>query len=75
MKRHPCRQAPPSVLVALALVLGAAACGGGGDCAGFISVNATPAQCEALAEQFGCPSFEVDGPNCGLSACATCEGL
>jgi hypothetical protein len=60
-------------LVAL-LVLALGACGGD-DCAGFISVNATPEACAMLAEQFGCQSFDVEGTSCGLTACATCEGL
>jgi len=65
-----------AVLAALGVVLAAASCGGGdGDCAGFISVNVTPAECARLAEQFGCTGFDVDGPSCGLTACATCEGL
>lgn len=61
------------MLVALALT--AAGCGGGDSCAGFITINVTPAECEARAEQFGCPQFEVTGTSCGLSGCATCEGL
>jgi hypothetical protein len=62
--------------VALLLALGAAACGGGGDsCEGYITINATPAECARIAEQFGCTSYDVTGPSCGLTACATCEGL
>jgi hypothetical protein len=63
-------------LLGLALLLAASACGGGDDgCAGFISINATPEQCAALSAQYGCASFEVDGPSCGLNACATCTDL
>ena len=62
-------------LALLALALGTVACGSGNDCAGFISINATPASCEQLAQQFGCSDFTVDGPNCGLTACATCDGI
>jgi len=62
-----------ALLATLALAAGAAACGGGDDCSGFISVNATPEQCQRLAEQYGCAGFEVEGPTCGLTACARCE--
>jgi hypothetical protein len=61
--------------VGLALALTTAACGGGDGCAGFISINATPEQCAALAEKYGCSGFNVDGPSCGLTACATCDNL
>lgn len=57
------------------LVASAAACGGGDGCAGYITINATPDQCEAMAKEFGCPSFQVMGATCGLSGCATCDGL
>jgi hypothetical protein len=54
----------------------AAACGGGSGCAGYITINVTPDQCEAMAKEFGCPSFQVTGATtCGLSGCATCDGL
>jgi hypothetical protein len=62
-------------LLALALLLAASACGGDDGCAGFISINATQEQCAALAAQYGCSSFEVEGPSCGLKACATCTDL
>lgn len=63
-------------LPALALALAAAACGGGDDgCAGYITINATPEQCAEIAERFGCTSYEVDGPSCGLTACVTCTNL
>jgi hypothetical protein len=63
-------------LALAALLAATAGCGGGGDdCGGFISINASPDECAALAMKFGCQSFEVDGPNCGLLACATCGGL
>jgi hypothetical protein len=64
-----------TTLIAATLAAGGWACGGGNDCAGFITINVTPAECEARAKQFGCPSFEVNGPSCGLSGCASCEGL
>jgi len=52
-----------------------AACGGSDGCGGFISINASPERCMALAEQFGCEGFEAtEGPSCGLVACARCEG-
>lgn len=56
----------------LAASLGAG-CGSGDGCAGFISINVSPARCAELAEDFGCEGFEVDGPSCGLFACARCE--
>lgn len=59
----------------LLLALGVAACGGGDSCEGYITINATPEECARIAEQFGCTSFDVSGPSCGLTACATCEGL
>ncbi len=64
-------------MLALALALAAPACGGGGDggCAGYITINATPEQCAEIAERFGCTSYEVDGPSCGLTACVTCTDL
>ena len=40
-----------------------------------VAINATPAECARIAEQFGCTSYDVTGPSCGLTACATCEGL
>lgn len=61
--------------MSLALALVAAACGGGDDCSGYITINATPEQCAALAEQYGCTGFDVDGPSCGLTACARCGDL
>lgn len=64
----------PLALVALTVVL-LSACGGGDDCAGLISINASAESCAAMAEELGCQSFEVNGPRCGLVACATCEGL
>ena len=64
-------------LLGLVLALGAAACGGGGDdgCAGYITINATPEQCADIAERYGCASYAVDGPSCGLTACVTCNDL
>ena len=62
-------------LLAVLLVAGVTACGGDDDCSGYITINATAAECARIAEQFGCTSFDVDGPSCGLTACATCEGL
>ena len=32
------------------------------------------AKLEAIGYQY-VPQFEVDGPSCGLAACATCDGL
>jgi hypothetical protein len=55
-------------------MLGASGCGSD-DCSGFISVNATPEECQRLAQQFGCSSFDVEGPSCGLLGCASCGGL
>jgi hypothetical protein len=65
------------ILLGLALALAAAACGGGGDddCAGYITINATPEQCAAIAEKYGCASYDVTGPSCGLTACVTCTDL
>lgn len=60
---------------ALAVALATAAGCGGGDCTGFVSVNASPAECERLARQSGCNAFDASGPSCGLSGCATCDGL
>lgn len=75
MMARPASRATP-ILVALVTLLALLPAGcGGDDCAGFISVNATPAQCERLAEEFGCASFDAQGDNCGLTACARCEGL
>jgi hypothetical protein len=62
-------------LALAALLAATCGCGGGDDCGGFISINASPDECAALAMKFGCQSFEVDGPNCGLLACTTCGGL
>ena len=62
-----------AALALLAGVLGASACGSD-DCGGFFSVNASPERCAEIAEEFGCGSFEVTGPTCGLVACARCEG-
>jgi hypothetical protein len=61
------------------MILGASivtACSGSTDCAGVISINATPAECEQIAERNGCTSFEVppESPTCGLLGCAVCEG-
>lgn len=61
------------VVAALAGTL-VAGCGGGDGCTGFVSVNVSPAECERLAAKFGCSSFDVDGPTCGLAGCATCGG-
>jgi hypothetical protein len=61
------RRALPFVL---SLAVG---CGGGDGCSGFFSINVSPARCAALAEDFGCEGFEVEGPSCGLLACARCE--
>jgi len=71
------RRARSTVLtLTLTLALAAAACGGGDDgCAGYITINATPEQCAQIAERFGCTSYEVDGPSCGLTACVTCTDL
>ncbi|MDG2306883.1 MAG: hypothetical protein P8R42_20010 [Candidatus Binatia bacterium] len=50
------------------------ACGGGDDgCDGFVTINARPEECEIRAERFGCSTFEVDGPSCGLFGCIRCE--
>lgn len=68
-------RAPGRGALLVIAVLVAGGCGGGDDCAGFISVNASPAECQALAERFGCSSFDVDGPSCGLVACARCGDL
>ncbi|HEY8515411.1 MAG TPA: hypothetical protein VIS07_07850 [Candidatus Binatia bacterium] len=57
------------------LALVAVSCGSGDDCAGFISINASPDTCAKLAEEFGCASFDASGPRCGLVSCARCEGL
>jgi hypothetical protein len=66
---------PTFAVAATVAVLVLAACGGGGTCSGFISINASPDRCMALAEEFGCEGFEVsEGPSCGLLACARCEG-
>ena len=63
-------------LALAALLAAASGCGGGGDdCGGFISINASPDECAAIAMKFGCQSFEINGPNCGLLACANCGGL
>lgn len=63
--------------VVLAFAVGLAACGGSDDggCAGYITINATPEQCARIAERFGCASYEVNGPSCGLTACVTCTDL
>jgi len=56
------------------LVTGTLACGGGDDgCDAFVTINASPEECEIRAERFGCRSFEVDGPSCGLLGCVRCE--
>lgn len=64
-------------LAGLVLLLAASACGGGDDggCAGYITINATPEQCAAIAEKYGCASYEVTGPSCGLTACVTCTDI
>ena len=64
-------------LLGLVLLLAASACGGGDDggCAGYITINATPEQCAAIAEKYGCTSYEVTGPSCGLTACVTCTDI
>ncbi|MEW6269159.1 MAG: hypothetical protein AB1689_07655 [Thermodesulfobacteriota bacterium] len=64
-----------TILALTLLALAATACGSGDDCAGFISVNATPSACEMLAEELGCSSFDAAGESCGLVACARCDGL
>lgn len=64
-----------TIVLALVLAATTAACGSGDDCAGFITINATPQQCAEMAERFGCASFEVEGPSCGLTACASCDGI
>ncbi|MBM4266973.1 MAG: hypothetical protein FJ144_10215 [Deltaproteobacteria bacterium] len=63
-----------AVAVVAAFALAMSSCGGDDDCSGFVSINAPPERCMELAEEFGCESFEVDGPSCGLVACARCEG-
>lgn len=73
--RMTARSAPRATLLVVVLLAPVLAACGSDDCSGFISVNATPAQCERLAEEFGCASFDVEGDNCGLTACARCEGL
>ena len=64
-------------LAALVIAASAAlaACGGGDNCSGFIGINAPAAECEALAEKFGCTNFDVEGPTCGLFGCARCEDV
>jgi hypothetical protein len=70
------RRRTPLVGLCVAVALAAGACGGGDDCSGFISVNASPAECEALAERFGCSGFDVEGPGgCGLLGCVSCGDL
>jgi hypothetical protein len=61
-------------VVVLAMALFGSGCGSDDGCSGFISINASPERCAELAEEFGCGSFEVTGPSCGLVACARCEG-
>jgi len=64
-----------TIATAVAAPLLVAGCGGGDDCSGLITVNTSPAECEALAARFGCGRFTVDGPSCGLFACASCGDL
>ncbi|MFM7143763.1 MAG: hypothetical protein ACKO2K_17800 [Alphaproteobacteria bacterium] len=60
---------------AIGLGLSLAGCGNGSGCAGYISINASPEECARIAEKYGCASFDAAGPNCGLQACARCNGI
>jgi hypothetical protein len=68
------RTALSAALLVTAVAVAAPGCGGD-DCSGVLSFNVDPAECESLAEQFGCSSFDIDGPSCGLFGCATCGDI
>lgn len=64
-----------TVAAALAATALGAACGGGSECNGFISVNVDATRCESLARQFGCDRFETEGGQCGLAGCVRCADV
>jgi hypothetical protein len=76
MPRKETRRSGRSLFASVALVLALLGSGcGSDDCSGVLTFNVNEAECESLADRFGCSSFEIDGPRCGLFGCASCGDL
>jgi hypothetical protein len=59
----------------LATTVAFSACGGDDACSGEVVVTGGTAECESVANEYQCSSFELNGDVCSVYGCDVCNDI